>query len=222
MLQARKAPKQKRAKDRIQSILSAAKNILTYEGYSEFSTNRVAKAAEVNIASVYQYFPNKESLICTIHQQLNQDIEKLCLQHQQRWSAAGNDFVNSLYQDLFDTPAASRLTQAIECAVITTPSLNHLQHIISEQLSLHIARALKFHGSQWNQQQCFSLGQIIHQLNCQHYFNKHSVIETPLNNNNIFQQSCATLIQQAFATAPAYSPQEISDKLNIAPQSSAL
>jgi|GEM_PF-3194802 len=222
MLQARKAPKQKRAKDRIQSILNAAKNILTHEGYSEFSTNRVAKAADVNIASVYQYFPNKESLICTIHQQLDQDIEKTCLQHQQRWTAAGDDLINSLYQELFDTPTASRLMQAVECAIITTPSLNHLQHKISEQLSLHIARALKFRGSQWHQPQCFSLGQIIHQLNCQHYFNKHSVVGTPLNGNDVFQQSCTALIQQAFTTAPAYSPQEISAKLNIAPQSSAL
>jgi AcrR family transcriptional regulator len=47
----------------VDAILEAVAYILTRNGYAELTTNRVAERAGVNIASLYQFFPNKAALI---------------------------------------------------------------------------------------------------------------------------------------------------------------
>jgi AcrR family transcriptional regulator len=43
--------------------VDAATQVLRARGYESFNTNRVAEQAGVSIGSLYQYFPNKQSLI---------------------------------------------------------------------------------------------------------------------------------------------------------------
>ena len=59
----RKKPLQDRAVFTVDVILEAATYILVKDGWAKFTTNHVAERAGVNIASVYQYFPNKESIV---------------------------------------------------------------------------------------------------------------------------------------------------------------
>src|SRR5262245_12612224 len=62
----RKTPSQSRAVFTVDAILEAAAYILIKEGWDKFTTNRVAERAGVNIASLYQYFPNKESIVVEV------------------------------------------------------------------------------------------------------------------------------------------------------------
>lgn len=64
----RKKPRQERSKATVDAILIAAAYILERDGWSGFTTNRVAEKAGVNIASLYQYFPNKAALIEALRQ----------------------------------------------------------------------------------------------------------------------------------------------------------
>lgn len=50
----------------VDAILQAATCILVQEGWEGLTTNRVAQRAGVNIASLYQYFPNKESIVAEL------------------------------------------------------------------------------------------------------------------------------------------------------------
>jgi AcrR family transcriptional regulator len=59
----RKMPLQDRAVATVDAILEAATYILVKDGWDKFTTNSVAERAGVNIASLYQYFPNKESIV---------------------------------------------------------------------------------------------------------------------------------------------------------------
>jgi len=59
----RKIPRQERAQFTVDAILQAAAYILTKAGWDGFTTNAVAERAGVNIASLYQYFPNKEAIV---------------------------------------------------------------------------------------------------------------------------------------------------------------
>jgi AcrR family transcriptional regulator len=61
----RKQPAQDRAKETVKVILEAAAQIFSEEGYSA-TTNRIAERAGVSIGSLYQYFPNKESLLSSL------------------------------------------------------------------------------------------------------------------------------------------------------------
>lgn len=59
----RKAPRQDRSRKTCDAILKAAANILEREGQTGLNTNHVARKAGVSIGSLYQYFPNKQSII---------------------------------------------------------------------------------------------------------------------------------------------------------------
>lgn len=59
----RKQPSQSRSKATVDAIIEAAARILSDQGWSGFTTNKVAEAAGVSIGSYYQYFPDKHSLI---------------------------------------------------------------------------------------------------------------------------------------------------------------
>lgn len=62
-----KMPSQKRSWATYNAILEATTYILIEDGYEALTTNHVAARAGVSIASLYQYFPNKESLVATLH-----------------------------------------------------------------------------------------------------------------------------------------------------------
>ncbi len=59
----RKKPKQARANDLVAAILEAAVQVLAAEGARRFTTTRVAERAGVSVGSIYQYFPNKASIL---------------------------------------------------------------------------------------------------------------------------------------------------------------
>jgi len=62
-LKLKKQPRQARARATVDAILEAAAQVLAREGYAAVTTNRVAEVAGVSIGSLYEYFPNKQSIV---------------------------------------------------------------------------------------------------------------------------------------------------------------
>jgi AcrR family transcriptional regulator len=59
----RKQPQQVRSTGLVAAILDAAVQVLAKEGAQRFTTARVAERAGVSVGSLYQYFPNKASIL---------------------------------------------------------------------------------------------------------------------------------------------------------------
>lgn len=59
----RRTPKQDRAQATVDAVIEAAARILVEDGYARLSTNKVAQRAGVSVGTLYQYFPNKESIV---------------------------------------------------------------------------------------------------------------------------------------------------------------
>jgi AcrR family transcriptional regulator len=62
-ISARKPPRQARSTQLVADIMEAATRVLMREGARRFTTARVADEAGISIGSLYQYFPNKESIL---------------------------------------------------------------------------------------------------------------------------------------------------------------
>jgi AcrR family transcriptional regulator len=62
-ISARKRPRQARSERLVATILEAAIRVLARAGAQRFTTARVAETAGVSVGSLYQYFPNKESIL---------------------------------------------------------------------------------------------------------------------------------------------------------------
>ena len=65
-LKARKTPGQARSQETVSVILEASARILESDGLRGFNTNAVAAKAGVSIGSLYQYFPNKDSIVLAL------------------------------------------------------------------------------------------------------------------------------------------------------------
>jgi AcrR family transcriptional regulator len=65
-LKTRKAPSQARSQETVGVILEASARILESDGLRGFNTNAIAAKAGVSIGSLYQYFPNKDSIVLAL------------------------------------------------------------------------------------------------------------------------------------------------------------
>lgn len=65
-VKALKQPQQPRALRTVERIIEATRALVIERGVEAITTNRVAERAAVNIASLYQYFPNKEALLSAV------------------------------------------------------------------------------------------------------------------------------------------------------------
>jgi AcrR family transcriptional regulator len=93
----RKLPKQARSTRLVDAILQAAIRILERDGVGGFTTVRVAERAGVSVGSLYQYFPNKQSILFRLQQD--------------EWTATGRLLDGILADARFD--AAERLRAAM-------------------------------------------------------------------------------------------------------------
>ncbi len=62
----RRYPSQARAQRTFETVLAAAIKLVEQEGVERATTRRIAIAAGVSIGAVYEYFPNKESIVLHI------------------------------------------------------------------------------------------------------------------------------------------------------------
>jgi AcrR family transcriptional regulator len=115
----RKLPQQDRSRVTVEAILQATAHILTEEGYHNANTNRIAERAGISIGSLYQYFPNKESLMSALMEQHSNEIAAL---------------VESKLQNLFDAPLETAIPELIR-AVIAAHAINpRLHQVLNEEI----------------------------------------------------------------------------------------
>lgn len=62
----RKQPIQERSRATVEALLQAATYILVERGWQALTTNAIAERAGVNIASLYQYFQDKEAIVAEL------------------------------------------------------------------------------------------------------------------------------------------------------------
>jgi AcrR family transcriptional regulator len=74
----RKAPSQPRATHTVDAIVTAVERVLEKHGIKGLNTNRVAEIAGVSVGTLYQYFPNKESLVGALQDRYTQQTVGLC------------------------------------------------------------------------------------------------------------------------------------------------
>lgn len=70
----RRVPRQERSRRRVEGLLDAAARIVVERGVESLTTREIADAAGVPVASLYQYFSDKEDVLLAIAQR---DMEEM-------------------------------------------------------------------------------------------------------------------------------------------------
>lgn len=84
----RKLPTQQRSRERVERILEAASDLIERNGSDRMRMSEVADSAGISIGSLYQYFPDKGSIIRTLAERFN-ELGRVCV-------AEGFDTVRSI------------------------------------------------------------------------------------------------------------------------------
>jgi len=63
---ARRWPVQKRSRERLERVLRVAEGLIVERGFANLNMREVAEIANVNISTIYAYFPNSQSLLRVI------------------------------------------------------------------------------------------------------------------------------------------------------------
>jgi AcrR family transcriptional regulator len=100
----RKQPRQERSKATVEAILEAAADIVARRGAAGLTTNHIADRAGVNIASLYQYFPNKQAILAELRRRHGNEQRAAA----RRALAAGHtDDVMSILRTLLEASLAA-------------------------------------------------------------------------------------------------------------------
>jgi AcrR family transcriptional regulator len=116
----RKTPKQARSEASFEAIVEAAARILAEGGPRALTTNRIARRAGVSVGSLYQYFPNKLSIVRAL---LERELAR----------------AESLRPPQLDDPAASvaqRMRAAVDWQLdvhAANPALSRALHLLVEE-----------------------------------------------------------------------------------------
>lgn len=73
----RRMPQQQRGQRRVASLLRAAASVIAEVGYAPATMSAIAERSNSSIGSLYQFFPNKESVAEALRARYVKDLERL-------------------------------------------------------------------------------------------------------------------------------------------------
>lgn len=111
-------PSQRRSRERVEAILKAAKELIAEKGSAQLKIQELAKKANVTAGSIYQYFPDKSTIIHAVFEQYLErirnffDAANLQLNSLEDLSKASHELLMQ-YMDLYRTEPVLRDILAI-------------------------------------------------------------------------------------------------------------
>jgi len=118
-LELRHAPRQSRSKATFEQILDATAQLLDSKGLEGINTNAIARAAGINVATLYQYFPNKQAVLLALFERFStQRIETgrsgfAGISRRTDWRAVIGATVEGLFALRRQLPGTAALMQAM-------------------------------------------------------------------------------------------------------------
>ena len=107
----RRNPTQQRSRERQERILAMATQLIATKGSDQLKMSEIAERSEISIGSLYQYFPDKSSVIRTLAERYNVEsrrcIEEVlgAVEDAQGLRAAYSELLDQYYEIVLATPA---------------------------------------------------------------------------------------------------------------------
>lgn len=150
----RRQPQQKRAREKRDAILAAARELIEKQGVDAVTCIRVADLAQVPVGSVYSYFPNNIAIIEALADAWLTDLREQFSAVAQRnlqaesWRSVFAELLAIVYGDP-EKPQERTLATALTKALDFYPELQPLRLDHGERMSRILAHLLTAAGSEW-------------------------------------------------------------------------
>ena len=106
----RRKPTQQRSRDRQERILAMATQLIADKGSDQLKMSEIAERSEISIGSLYQYFPDKSSVIRTLAERYNAESRRCiaeamaAVEDAQGLQAAYSQLLDLYYEIVMATP----------------------------------------------------------------------------------------------------------------------
>ena len=107
----RRNPTQQRSRERQERILGVATQLIATKGSDQVKMSEIAERSEISIGSLYQYFPDKSSIIRTLAERYNAESRRCiegalaAVEDAQGLREAYSDLLDQYYEIVLATPA---------------------------------------------------------------------------------------------------------------------
>lgn len=147
-LDLRRTPMQARGQATFERILDATATVLDKVGSDALTTNLIARTASVNVATLYQYFPNKQAVLLALFRRQNEARMEIGARMLGGMSRS-TDWRNRVAQGIRVAAAARRNmggAAALRLAMRSTPDLMEHDRAQLDQLAATLAKELQGAG----------------------------------------------------------------------------
>jgi len=167
-LSPRKAPSQARAHATVERILQGARQLLRDRGAEAVNTRAIAEVSGVRTGSIYQYFPNKASILYALYgRRMQQTVDAIeaaltpevlsTLNFEQAWGMLGRANQSVGWGSDEDVALDKAIGEDPELRQAVAPVLNDLYRILS--------RIMRHYGSDWPDDALRDLSEYLFSIN---------------------------------------------------------
>jgi AcrR family transcriptional regulator len=149
-LKPRKRPVQRRSRLTVDVILEAAARVFADRGYAGATTNHIAERAGVSIGSLYQYFPNKDTILVALqarHMESASEILRGMMEQALSEKKAPEHLLRRFVRQIVEMHAAEpALHHVLLYEGPRTPELSQKLHAIEDSMAHAVERVLAERG----------------------------------------------------------------------------
>jgi AcrR family transcriptional regulator len=149
-LRPRRKPVQRRSRLTVDQILEGAAQVFAQRGYAGATTNHIAERAGVSIGSLYQYFPNKDTILVALHtrhMESGAELLRKMLEEALSEEKAPEHLLRRFVRQIIDTHASEpRLHHVFLHEGPRTPELSKNLHAVEESMAHAVEQVLAEHG----------------------------------------------------------------------------
>lgn len=145
-LEPRRRPRQRRSRERVERILDATAELVERGGIDALTTNAIAAQSGINVASLYQFFPNKYAVVAALAARTAEQQRETMLGYAASVADQGDwrRLVEGVVDALVERMRTQRGLAALRRAVQSVPELRaaevHADRVLADAFGDELAR----------------------------------------------------------------------------------
>ncbi len=163
----RKLPSQTRSRQRVELILASCRKLLKEKGITAVTTTAIASEAGIPVSSLYQYYPNKKSILIAIYEDYLEKISEISatLETPKNVSLGWEAFMSKLFLALNQAELRDEIEDELEKALSIYPELAKVERKHREKMAKQLVGILQRLGAKWSEKKLQRLALFLYSIN---------------------------------------------------------
>jgi len=169
----RKEPSQKRSQLMVEKILAATMELIETQNVTDITTSQIARQAGISVGSLYQYFPNKESVFYHLWEGKLDQMYFVVVEFDKEpnRSLPRSEFFEQLLHQLQRAEEDVAMNSAAFGLIVSThPELQELNKQHSDRMADLFAKFFQRYGCRWSKPRLKKFSTFLCQMNASAWY----------------------------------------------------